>query len=149
MIIKDYYDENGQLLEIQKDYYDENGKPLKIQEEWLNQEWFIEQFAGRDYIGNGNRVQRRHNISLDAYNLDDALIPSKVNIENDYIRKDEIDRAMKPLSRKEKDFINMKYIEGYKAKEIADIKRISKAAVSQQDSRTLKKMRNALLANAG
>lgn len=132
-----------------KGYYDENGQPLEIQEEWLEQAWYKEMFAGSKLIENSDRKYKRHNVSLAAYNLDDTLFPSNVNIETDYIRKDEIKRAKAFLSSKENEFIQMKYIEGYKAKEIADIKGISKAAVSQQDSRTLKKMRNALLKNAG
>jgi RNA polymerase sigma factor (sigma-70 family) len=84
----------------------------------------------QDY--NTNQRETRRHCSLDAYNLDDALFPSNVDIEGDLISAEQSDKlgaAIATLTSEQQKLIHLIFVEDKKIIEIARADGVSEAAV--------------------
>ena len=90
---------------------------IEVTEEWAT---VIADLDRQDY-NTEHRETRRH-CSLEAYNLDDALLPSDEDVVADTIRKMENERlyaAIAKLSSIQQQVVRMAYLEGLSYAEIA------------------------------
>jgi RNA polymerase sigma factor (sigma-70 family) len=119
--------------------YQGYGASIEVEAKWL------EVLEEEDrIIYNNNRRHRRKSCSLDAYNADDNLLPSEVDVAAEVVSKDQLDRAFVGLTPEQEKAVHRKYLEGYQTQEIAADLGVSNAAVSQQISRALKRMQKNL-----
>jgi RNA polymerase sigma factor (sigma-70 family) len=84
----------------------------------------------QDY--NTNQRETRRHCSLEAYNLDDALLPSDVDIEGDLIsaeQSDKLDAAIATLTPEQQKLIQRVFVEDKKIVDIAHSDGVSEAAV--------------------
>jgi RNA polymerase sigma factor (sigma-70 family) len=84
----------------------------------------------QDY--NTNQRETRRHCSLEAYNLDDALLPSDADIEGDLISAEQSDKlgaAIATLTPEQQELIWLVFAEDKKIVEIARADRVSEAAV--------------------
>lgn len=99
----------------------------------------------REY--NTNHKETRRHCSLDALNLDDALIPSDDNVEAEVAAKDENRRlyaAIAQLSPRQQYLIRQVYFEGRKFTDIAREEGVDRTAISHATDRALKKLKRIL-----
>jgi len=92
------------------------------------------------------RETRRH-VSLDAYNLDDALLPSDTDISSEYERKESVNamtRAMEHLLPEQSRLVRQVFFEGISPSEIARCEGVDKSAISHRLSLAYKRMKKHL-----
>jgi len=119
--------------------YNGYNEPIIVSEKWHN----ILLEADRK-IANNDKAQTRRHCSLNALNLDGALIPTTGDVPTQVIRRDEIRRGLEVLTSEQRSLVRRVYVEGYKMCEIAKEDGVSVSAVSQRLSRALKRMRKVL-----
>ena len=93
-----------------------------------------------------HKETRRH-CSLEAYNLDDALLPSDEDVVRDIIKAEEAGRLCEALSRLDTDqreLVEALYFEGVKAADFAKQKGVSPSAITQRKATVLKKLKRFL-----
>lgn len=93
-----------------------------------------------------HKETRRH-CSLDAYNLDDALLPSDEDVVWDILKAEETGRLHEALSRLDADqreLVKALYFEGGKAADFAKQKGVSPSAITQRKATALKKLKRFL-----
>ena len=106
---------------------------------------FIVDLNRKDYNVNHNET-RRH-CSLEAYNLDDALLPSDENVEESAITKDEHSRlytAISQLSPRQQYLIEQVYFMGRKYTDIAREEGVDRTAISHATKRAINKLKKLL-----
>jgi RNA polymerase sigma-70 factor (ECF subfamily) len=114
----------------------------------VSEEWgaVILDFDRRDY--NTNQRETRRHCSLDAYNLDDALLPSATNIENEYIfaeQSDELRAAVAMLSAEQQTLIRKIFLEKQKIVDIARVDGVSEAAVRNRLKKIYARLKKILI----
>lgn len=100
----------------------------------------------RQEYNNDHRETRRH-CSLEAYNLDDALLPSDEDVVRDILKAEDDGRLHEALSRLDADqreLIDALYFEGIKAADFAKQKGVSPSAITQRKATALKKLKRFL-----
>lgn len=118
------------------------GQAIEVTDEW--NEILLE--ADRlDY--NSNQRETRRHCSLDAYNLDDALLPSDADVERDVISAEEaaeLRTAIAKMKPKQRELIMRLFFEDVKPSEIARAEGVGKNAVSNRTSRALENLKKLL-----
>ena len=96
---------------------------------------------------NADRVQRRHNCSLNAYDVDDNYLPSDEDIEADFIENEDrqaLYEAIKQLKPTQQDLIIKLFFEGMSQDEYARISGTTKSTISERKKVALKKLKKIL-----
>jgi DNA-directed RNA polymerase specialized sigma24 family protein len=112
------------------------GQAIEITDDW--NEILLE--ADRAEKNNAKRETRRH-CSLDAYNLDDGLLPSKVNIVGDCARRDEIARAVATLTMNNQSLVRWYFYDDLSVAEIAVRAGTKTPAVYRRLNRCIKNLK--------
>ena len=100
----------------------------------------------RQEYNNDHKETRRH-CSLEAYNLDDGLLPSDEDVVRDIIKAEEDGRlreALSCLDADQRELVEALYFKGVKAADFAEQKGVSPSAITQRKATTLKKLRRFL-----
>ena len=106
---------------------------------------FIVDLNRKEY--NINHKETRRHCSLEAFNLDDELLPSDENVEENTITKDEHNRlyaAISQLSPRQQYLIEQVYFIGRKYTDIAHEEGVDRTSISHATARALKKLKNFL-----
>ena len=93
-----------------------------------------------------HKETRRH-CSLEAYNLDDGLLPSDEDVVRDIIKAEEDGRlreALSCLDADQRELVEALYFKRVKAADFAEQKGVSPSAITQRKATTLKKLRRFL-----
>ena len=91
-----------------------------------------------------DRRHRRHDCSLEAYNVGDDLVASDEDIATDFIEKQDREQlylAIQKLKPNQQDLISKLFFEGISQDEYARINGITKGAVSQRKEVAIKKLK--------
>lgn len=99
----------------------------------------------QDY--NTDHKETRRHCSLDAYNLDDSLIPSGENVEQRILqaeRDGQLYDALARLDDDQRELIVALYFKKVKAADFAKQKGVSPSAITQRKATALKKLKNFL-----
>lgn len=91
-----------------------------------------------------DRRHRRHDCSLEAYNVGDDLVASDEDIAADFIEKQDREQlydAIQKLKPNQQDLISKLFFEGISQDEYARINGITKGAVSQRKEVAIKKLK--------
>ncbi len=100
----------------------------------------------RQEYNNDHKETRRH-CSLEAYNLDDGLLPSDEDVVRDIIEVEKDGRLHEAISRLDADqreLVEALYFEGVKAADFAKRKGVSPSAITQRKATALKKLKRFL-----
>lgn len=92
---------------------------------------------------NANHRETRRHCSLEAFDLDGNLIPSKENVEWDFIKKEESTKlhdAISQLNSRQQKLIKAIYLEGRKVTELALEEGVHWTAITHAVERALKKL---------
>ena len=115
---------------------------IEVSEEWATV------LAEEDRLEyNNNHAEKRRHCSLEAYNLDNALLPSDVDVVAELLRKEDtrsLEDALTKLSPRQKYLLEEAF---YKNRSYADIGRelgITRCSVAQAVERALKQMKKFL-----
>ena len=115
---------------------------IEVTEEWNN---ILVDLDRMEH--NNNQTQTRRHCSLEALNLDDAYIPSEVNLERDVVAREdaaELQGAIKQLEPRQRYLISEVYLKGRSQKEIATEEGVCKSAISHTLARAEKNLRKIL-----
>ena len=96
---------------------------------------------------NANHRETRRHCSLEAFDLDGNLIPSKENVEWDFIKKEESTKlhdAISQLKSRQQKLIKAIYLEGRKVTELALEEGVHWTAITHAVERALKKLEKIL-----
>jgi RNA polymerase sigma factor (sigma-70 family) len=100
----------------------------------------------QDY--NVNQRETRRHCSLEAFNLDDALFPSDVDIEGDLVSAEQSDKlgtAIATLTPEQQELIRLVFVEDKKIIEIARADGVSEAAVRNQLKKIYARLKKVLI----
>lgn len=116
---------------------------VEVSEEWVT---LLEDEDRREY--NNDHAQTRRHCSLEAYNLDDALLPSDTDVEGSVIAADDEDDlhrrlldAIDKLTPAQRDLVENIILGDMLDKTYAAKLGISPAAVSQRKATVMKKLK--------
>ena len=113
---------------------------IEVSEEWAN---ILEEHE-KEETNNEKKETRRH-CSLEAYNLDDNLIPSKYNLEEEVLNNEKSDFIISFInsltSKKRELFIKLFIIE-IPVVDIANEEGVVPTAISNKKKRLKEKMKN-------
>lgn len=129
---------------------------MKIKYEYANETVEIEVSDDWGYIlvdldrqeYNTNHKETRRHCSLEAYNLDDALIPSEANVEGEMLKNQDIDAlyaAIEKLQPQQRDLVRRVYFDGEKLADIARAEGVSKAAITNRMSKIISSLKKFLI----
>ena len=118
-----------------KTYYG-YGEPIEVSDEWSE----ILLAADREITNNDKQQTRRH-CSLNAYNLDDGLLPLKTDLLEKLIVYNELEYLLSKLLPEQRKLVCRIYLEGYKVVEIAAALGVKKSAVSRRLKRAIERMK--------
>ena len=96
---------------------------------------------------NNNHKETRRHCSLDAYNLDDALFPSDVDVLRDILKAENDKRlhnAIAKLEPRQQKLIRQVFFEGRGYTDIARAEGLDESAVRHATTRALKKKKKLL-----
>ena len=96
---------------------------------------------------NANHRETRRHCSLEAFDLDGNIIPSKENVEWDFIKKEESTKlhdAISQLNSRQQKLIKAIYLEGRKVTELALEEGVHWTAITHAVERALKKLEKIL-----
>lgn len=96
---------------------------------------------------NINHKETRRHCSLDAYNLDDTLFPSDVDVLRDILRAEDAERlysAIAKLEPRQQKLIRQVFFEGRGYTDIARSEGLDESAVRHATTRALKKLKKLL-----
>jgi len=111
---------------------------IEIDDDWNN----VLMELDRQTHNTDQRETRRH-VSLDTYNVDDALIPSGTDIPAENERKESaaiLNRAMSRLLPEQQRLVQQIFFEGISSVEIARREGVDKSAISHRLRRAIKKL---------
>lgn len=100
----------------------------------------------RQEYNNDHKETRRH-CSLDAFNLDDALFPSDVDVLRDILKAEDAERlhrAIAKLEPRQQKLIRQVFFEGRGYTDIARSEGLDESAVRHATTRALKKLKKLL-----
>ena len=115
---------------------------IEVEEEWAD---IVIDLDRQEY--NVNHKETRRHCSLEAYNLDDALLPSDEDVVQDIIKAEEAGRlreALSCLDADQRELVEALYFEGVKAADFAEQKGVSPSAITQRKATALKKLKRFL-----
>ena len=115
------------------------GSPIEVTDEWFDILIDCDRI-----IYNNDQAQTRRHCSLESYNLDGNLLPSKENLEGQAVTKLTLEHGLKHLSREQERLVRAVHIEGVKVSEIAAHEGVSVSAVSHRLDRAMKKLKKVL-----
>ena len=96
---------------------------------------------------NANHRETRRHCSLEAFVLDGNLLPSKDDVEMDFIKSEENGRlyaAISQLNPRQQKLINSLYFEGRKVTDLAKEEGVHWTAITHAVERALKKLKKIL-----
>lgn len=96
---------------------------------------------------NINHKETRRHCSLDAFNLDDALFPSDVDVLRDILKAEDAERlhrAIAKLEPRQQKLIRQVFFEGRGYTDIARSEGLDESAVRHATTRALKKLKKLL-----
>lgn len=96
---------------------------------------------------NANHRETRRHCSLEAFDLDGNLLPSKDDVEMDFIKSEENGRlyaAISQLNPRQQKLINSLYFEGRKVTDLAKEEGVHWTAITHAVERALKKLKKIL-----
>lgn len=96
---------------------------------------------------NINHKETRRHCSLDAYNLDNTLLPSDVDVLRDILEAEDKERlysAIAKLEQRQQKLIRQVFFEGHSYTDIARAEGIDESAVRHATTRAMKKMKKFL-----
>ena len=97
----------------------------------------------RQEYNNDHKETRRH-CSLEAYNLDDALLPSDEDVLRDILASEERQRlyeAIGKLEPRQQKLIRQVYFEGHTFTSVAQEEGVDRTAVSKATQRAVRKLK--------
>lgn len=106
---------------------------------------FVVDLDRQDY--NTDHKETRRHCSLEAYNLDDGLLPSDENVEQRILQAEQDGQLYDALARLDDDqreLIAALYFKKVKAADFAKQKGVSPSAITQRKATALKKLKNFL-----
>lgn len=115
---------------------------VEVSEEWGS---IVVDLNRREY--NTNHRETRRHCSLDAYNLDDNLIPSDENVEEDFLRKEQYERlyaALGKLDPRQRYLVEQVYLRGRKITDIARDEGRHHSSIQETLNRALKNLKKFL-----
>lgn len=96
---------------------------------------------------NANHRETRRHCSLETFDLDGNLLPSKDDVEMDFIKSEENGRlyaAISQLNPRQQKLINSLYFEGRKVTDLAKEEGVHWTAITHAVERALKKLKKIL-----
>lgn len=96
---------------------------------------------------NNNQTETRRHSSLEAFNLDDSLLPSSIDIPTDLLKKIDLNnlhKAIDMLLPDQQMLIRRIFFEDTNLVDIAREESVSKSAISHRLDRALKKLKKYL-----
>ena len=115
------------------------GNPIEVTDEWY------EILIDRDrIIYNNDQSETRRHCSLDAFNLDGNLFPSKENLEGSVITKLTLEKGFSHLSPEQARLVRAVHLDGVKVSEIAAQEGVTVSAISHRLERAMKKLKKVL-----
>ena len=115
---------------------------IDVTEEWAN---VIIDLDRQEY--NVNHKETRRHCSLEAYNLDDALLPSDVDVAGDVETADEIERLYTAIARlqpQQRELVKRVYFNNEKIVDIAAEAGVSEAAIRNRLKKIFAALKNFL-----
>lgn len=115
---------------------------IDVEEQWAN----IVLDLDRQEFNVEHKETRRH-CSLEAYNLDDSLLPSDEDLVGDVIRNQENERlyrAIGMLTPEQQDLVKAIFFEGVSVSDYAASHGVSQPAISQKKETAIKKLKKLL-----
>lgn len=115
---------------------------VEIPEEWAN---FMVELDRQEY--NANHRETRRHCSLDALNLDDALLPAADDVLGEVIaalERDRLHEAIAELEPQQQDLVRRVHFNGEKLAAIAAEEGVSKAALTMRMKRIYTALRKKL-----
>lgn len=115
---------------------------VEVSEEWGS---IVVELDRQEY--NANHRETRRHCSLEAFDLDGNLLPSKDDVEMDFIRSEENDRlhdAISHLNPRQQKLIKALYFEGRKVTDLAQEEGVHWTAITHAVERALKKLEKIL-----
>ena len=131
---------NGDVVELQI-YSDE--KQCEVCNEHLNA--WIDVLVELDRLEyNNNHKETRRHCSLEAYNQDDTLVPTKNDGFWEFCEQEIWNEMSVALTDREKVIGDLYFRQGYKQQEIAKIFRVKRSRITQIITRIRKKLKKFL-----
>jgi len=115
------------------------GVPIEVTDEWNE----ILLAADRNIAANDKKETRRH-CSMEAYNLDDGLIPAKGDFVKDIETRDSAQYAISQLKPENQKLARLFYLEEREVADIAEILGVKTPAVYRRLGRVAKKLQEIL-----
>ena len=106
---------------------------IEVEEEWAD---IVIDLDRQEY--NINHKETRRHCSLEAYNLDDALLPSDEDVERDVIAdedKKRLYKAIAALTLDQQELVHRVYFNNERLADIAREQGVSRAALTNRMSR--------------
>ena len=108
---------------------------IEVEEEWAD---IVIDLDRQEY--NLNHKETRRHCSLEAYNLDDALLPSDENVERDVIDdedKKRLYKAIAALTPDQQELVRRVYFNNERLADIAREQGVSRAALTNRMNRII------------
>ncbi len=115
---------------------------IEVTEEWVT---VLEDLDRQEY--NVNHKETRRHCSLEAYNQDNALLPSDVDVLGDVLGIEDRDRlmaAISQLSPDQRDLVEAVFFKGIRIVDYAASRGVTHSAISHQKSNAIKILRKML-----
>lgn len=115
---------------------------IDIEEQWAN----IVLDLDRQEYNTEHKETRRH-CSLEAFNLDDSLLPSDEDLVGDVIRNQENEwlyRAIEMITPEQQDLVKAIFFDGISVSDYAASHGVSQPAISQKKETAIKKLKKLL-----
>lgn len=131
-----------QKMKIKYEYANETVE-IEVSDDWG---YILVDLDRQEY--NTNHKETRRHCSLEAYNLDDALIPSEANVEGEMLKNQDIEAlyaAIEKLQPQQRDLVRRVYFDGEKLADIARAEGVSKAAITNRMSKIISSLKKFLI----
>lgn len=112
---------------------------IEVEEEWAD---IVIDLDRQEY--NNNHKETRRHCSLEAYNLDDALLPSDEDVERDVIAdedKKRLYKAIAALTPDQQELVRRVYFNNERLADIAREQGVSRAALTNRMNRIVSSLK--------
>lgn len=112
---------------------------IEVEEEWAD---IVIELDRQEY--NVNHKETRRHCSLEAYNLDDALLPSDEDVERDVIAdedKKRLYKAIAALTPDQQELVRRVYFNNERLADIAREQGVSRAALTNRMNRIVSSLK--------
>ena len=116
---------------------------IEVEEEWAD---IVIELDRQEY--NVNHKETRRHCSLEAYNLDDALLPSDEDVERDVIAdedKKRLYKAIAALTPDQQELVRRVYFNNERLADIAREQGVSRAALTNRMNRIIASLKKFFL----